>query len=119
MGAVETRDLTCLCEKPEPLPPDKPLVLCKWADKHSAQVGEVVTIFLKYTNHGGQPMTDIAVSDSLNGRLEYVAGSAQSDRPAVFTTQENEVGSVVLRWEVSGRLLPGHSGVVRFQVRIR
>jgi uncharacterized repeat protein (TIGR01451 family) len=118
LGVVETRDLSCVCEKPV-MAPDKPLVLCKWADKHAAQVGDVVTLYLRYSNHGGQPITDVAVSDSLNGRLEYVPDSAQSDRPAVFTTQENEAGSVVLRWEVSGRLLPGQSGVVRFQVRVR
>jgi uncharacterized repeat protein (TIGR01451 family) len=118
-GVMETRDLTCLCEKPEVLLPDKPLLLCKWADKHAAQVGDIVTIYLRYSNHGGQPITDVAVSDSLNGRLEYVPDSAQSDRPAVFTTQENEAGSLILRWEVSGRLLPGQSGVVRFQVKVR
>ncbi len=118
-GVAETRDLTCLCEKPVPVLPDKPLVLCKWADKHAAQIGDIVTIYLRFSNHGGQPITDIAVSDSLNGRLEYIPDTAQSDRPAVFTMQENEAGSLILRWEVSGRLLPGQSGVVRFQVKVR
>ena len=53
----------------------------------------------------GRPavFTDVAVTDSLSPRLEYVAGSAQSDRTAVFTTQDNGAGSVILRWEVSGR----------------
>ena len=40
--------------------------------------------------------------------------SAKSDRDAVFTMQENEAGSLILRWEITGRLLPGQSGVVRF-----
>lgn len=119
VGEVETRDISCVCEHPEPLAPDKPLALCKWADRHAAQVGDVVTMFLRYSNQGGRPITDVAVSDSLNGRLEYIPGSAQTDRPAVFTTQENEAGSVILRWEISGRLPPGQSGVVRFQVRVR
>jgi uncharacterized repeat protein (TIGR01451 family) len=115
---VETRDLTvCCCEAP--CPPDKPLVLIKCADRHAANVGDVVTFVLKYSNLGGRPITDVAVTDSLTTRLEYVPGSAQSDRPAVFTTQPNEAGSVILRWEISGRLLPGTSGVVRFQARIR
>jgi uncharacterized repeat protein (TIGR01451 family) len=117
-ASVETRDLTVCCNEPPRLP-DRPLYLFKWADARAAQVGEVVTFYLKYSNHGGQPITDIAVVDSLTGRLEYVAGSAKSNRAAVFTTQENEAGSVILRWEVSGRLLPGESGVVRFQARIR
>jgi uncharacterized repeat protein (TIGR01451 family) len=115
---AETRDLTvCCCETP--CPPDKPLVLIKCADRHSAQVGDVVTFMLKYSNHGGRAITDVAVTDSLTTRLEYVPGSAQSDRPAVFTVQANEAGSVILRWEVSGRLLPGSAGVVRFQARVR
>ena len=63
--------------------------------------------------------TDVAVTDSLSGRLEYVEGSAQSDRDAVFTLAQNEAGSVVLRWEVSGTLQPGQSGRVRFKVRVR
>jgi uncharacterized repeat protein (TIGR01451 family) len=114
----ETRDVTVCCNE-APLPPDKPLVLFKWADRQSAQVGDVVTLFLKYSNVGCQPITDVAVSDSLTGRLDYIPGSAQSDRDAVFTTQPNEAGSVILRWEIRGRLLPGQSGVVRFQARVR
>jgi hypothetical protein len=61
----------------------------------------------------------VAVTGSLSPRLEYVPGSAQSDRTAVFTTQDNGAGSVILRWEISGWLLPGQSGVVRFQARVR
>jgi uncharacterized repeat protein (TIGR01451 family) len=114
----ETRDVTVACNE-APLPPDKPLVLFKWADRQSAQVGDVVTLFLKYSNVGGQPITDVAVTDSLTGRLEYIPGTAQSDRDAVFTTQANEAGSVILRWEIRGRLLPNQSGVVRFQARVR
>jgi uncharacterized repeat protein (TIGR01451 family) len=99
--------------------PERPLVLCKTADKQCVQIGECVTFFLKYTNTGGQPMTGVVVSDSLTGRLEYVPGSAKSDREAVFTTQDNEAGSQILRWEIAGRLLPGTSGVVSFQARVR
>jgi uncharacterized repeat protein (TIGR01451 family) len=113
----EVRDLTVTCEAP--VPPDKPLVLHKWSDRLSAQVGDVVTFFLKYSNHGGQPITDVVVSDSLTGRLEYIPGSAKSDREAVFTNVGNEAGSVILRWEVHGRILPGQSGVVSFQARVR
>jgi uncharacterized repeat protein (TIGR01451 family) len=115
---AETRDLTVCCNE-VPCPPDKPLVLIKCADRQSAQVGDVVTFMLKYSNHGGRPITDVAVTDSLTTRLEYIPGSSQSDRPAVFTTQANEAGSLILRWEITGRLLPGSSGVVRFQARIR
>jgi uncharacterized repeat protein (TIGR01451 family) len=118
-GEVTTRDLTVCCEDAVPCPPDKPLLLVKCADRTSAQPGDVVTFFLRYSNHGGQPITEVAVSDSLSPRLEYVPGTAQSDRPAVFTTEMNEAGSLILRWEISGTLQPGQSGALRFQARVR
>jgi uncharacterized repeat protein (TIGR01451 family) len=117
-AVASTRDITVCCNE-APCPPDKPLVLIKCADRSTAQVGDVVTFSLRYSNVGGKAITDVAVHDSLSGRLEYVEGSAQSDRDAVFTIQENEAGSVVLRWEVSGTLLPGQSGRLRFKARVR
>ncbi len=114
----ETRDLNVCCNE-EPCAPDKPLVLFKWVNSCDVHVGDVVTFFLKYSNHGGKPITDVAVSDSLMGRLEYVPGSSNADRDAVFTMQENDAGSTVLRWEIGGKLLPGQSGVVSFQARVR
>jgi uncharacterized repeat protein (TIGR01451 family) len=118
-ATAETHDLTTVCCKEPPTAPEKPLVLIKWADRECAQVGDVVTFFLRYSNQGCKPITDVAVTDSLATRLEYVPGSAQSNRPAVFTTQENEAGSVILRWEITGRLLQGETGVIRFQARVR
>jgi uncharacterized repeat protein (TIGR01451 family) len=116
-AVLSTRDLTVCCG--EPIPPDRPLCLFKCADRGSAQVGDIVTFSLRYSNVGGRVITDVAVADSLSGRLEYVEGSAESDRDAVFTTQPNEAGSVILRWEISGRLLPGQSGRLRFKARVR
>ncbi len=118
-ATAETRDLTVCCEEGPIVLPDRPLVLCKWADKQAAQIGDVVTFTLRYSNQGGRPITDVAVSDSLTTRLEYVAGSAVSDRNAVFTTQANEAGSTILRWEITGTLQPGSTGIVRFQAKIR
>ncbi len=107
-----------LC-KPKAEKPACPLVLCKTVDRKEAEIGDVVTFTLKYTNPGGQPITNVVVNDSLTGRLEYVPGSAKSERNAVFTTQENGAGSQILRWEISGVLAPGQSGTVTFQARIR
>ena len=81
--------------------------------------GEVVTITIKYANTGSKAVSDLVVSDSLSGRLEYVAGSAASDRASNFTTVENEVGSVVVRWELPGSILPGQSGTVKFKAKVR
>jgi uncharacterized repeat protein (TIGR01451 family) len=118
VGTFEVRDVTsCCCEKP--VVPEKPLVLIKCADRTTGKPGDVVTFTITYSNHGGKPINDVAVSDSLSGRLEYIPDSAESDRDAVVTMQENEVGSVVLRWEIGGTLQPGQSGRLRFKARLR
>ncbi len=111
-------EITGACPKPGP-GPDRPLVLCKEADKYTARVGDIITFTLKYSNYGAQPMTDVVVSDSLTSRLEYVPGSAEADRDAVFTSRENEAGSMVLRWQINGQLLPAQSGRIKFQARVR
>jgi uncharacterized repeat protein (TIGR01451 family) len=116
--SVLTRDLMAIpSEAPRAL--ERPLVLTKDVDKHAAQPGEVVTFTLTYSNRGGLPITDVAVVDSLSPRLEYVPGTSVSDREAVFTMQQNEAGSLMLRWEIGGKLLPGESGVIRFQAKVR
>lgn len=119
VGAQDTRDVLACCKEVTPPPPDKPLYLYKWADRQSAKVGDVVTFYLKYSNVGGRTITDVSVSDSLTGRLEYIAGSARSDRDAVFTTRLNPAGSQVLTWEIRGPLLATQSGIVTFQARVR
>jgi uncharacterized repeat protein (TIGR01451 family) len=118
-ATLETVDVTAVCKQEPEVLVCKPMHLFKWADRESAQVGDVVTFYLKYSNTSGKPVEDVAVSDSLTGRLEYVAGSAKTDRNAVFTMQQNEAGSMILRWEVSGKLLPGQSGLISFQARVR
>jgi uncharacterized repeat protein (TIGR01451 family) len=118
-GFVEGQAVLGTLVKPPEERPDLPLLLHKAADKISAQVGDIVTFQLDYRNVGGKPITGIVVSDSLTGRLEYIAGSAKSDRHTTFTTEPNEAGSAVLRWAVTGALPPGQGGTVTFQARIR
>ena len=59
------------------------------------------------------------MSDSLAPRFEYVKGSTRTDRDALFTTQPNEAGSAVLRWEFTGALQPHEHGLISFEVRVR
>lgn len=113
-GAVEK-----VMTSPPPEAPEGPLRIIKWPDKKGALIGDIITFYLKYTNTGGQPISDIVVSDSLTQRFEYVQGSTKTDRDALFTIQPNEVGSSVLRWEFTGGLQPHESGVISFQVRVR
>ena len=109
-----------VCVRPEPdAPKDRPLLIIKWPDKMGALVGDTLTFFLRFTNQGGQPIGNVVVSDNLTSRFEYVPGSAKADREAIFTTQPNDVGSSVLRWEFGGALQPRESGLISFQVRVR
>jgi uncharacterized repeat protein (TIGR01451 family) len=103
----------------QPEPEDGPLHIIKWPDRFGALVGDVVTFTVKYTNTGGQPITNVVVSDSLTSRFEYVPGTAKTDREAIFTTQPNEGGSLILRWEITGTLQPRDTAIVTFQVRVR
>ncbi|MER3440386.1 MAG: hypothetical protein C4296_03290 [Gemmataceae bacterium] len=118
-AAVQTSEAVSL-DRNEPVRvPEKPLQILKWASKETAQPGDIVTFFIRYSNLGGQPIHDIAITDSLSGRLEYIPCSAASDREAIFATQTNEEGSVILRWEIRDPLPPKAHGVVRYQVRVR
>ena len=116
---VQTREIVITEDDAQEIETDKPLSLLKLSDKPSAKVGEIVTFTLRYTNLGSKPMSDIAVTDSLATRLEYVASSAVSDRDAVFTIQKNEAGSLTLHWEITGKLMPKEYGIIRFQARVR
>lgn len=94
--------------------------LQKWVEPPGPHhIGQEVTFYLRYTNAGSEPMQEVAVSDNLTARLEYVRGSAKSDREASFTITPNEAGSMILRWSFSAPLAPGQSGVVAFRARIR
>jgi uncharacterized repeat protein (TIGR01451 family) len=95
------------------------LVVEKTVDRPAAKPGEAVTFVLRYTNAGDEPMTSVAVIDSLPPRLEYVQGSARSTVDALFTAEENEVGSHTLRWEIKGAVNGKASGIMEFQARLR
>ncbi|WP_439622775.1 hypothetical protein [Gemmata sp.] len=97
-----------------------PLTVTKVIDPAGPkQVGDVVTVVIRYANTGTKAATDIVISDSLSGRLEYVPGSAQTDRPSNFSSAENEAGSLALRWELPGTLLPGQAGTIKFKAKVR
>jgi hypothetical protein len=100
-------------------PFSEPISLFKWAEPREARPGDIVTYYLRYKNHTREFVENLAVTDSLIPRLEYIVGSSRTDREMVFTVTENEVGSVTLRWELTGKLPPGGQGVISFQVRVR
>ena len=117
-NAEGTGIVTGMCAEAKPVECGK-LVIIKWPDKCEPELGDLVTLYIRYKNEGSRPITGVVVSDSLTARLEYVPNTARSDRDATFTTKPNEVDSVVLRWEITGSLPPGQTGTVAFQARVR
>ncbi len=101
-------------------PPAKPrLRVIKLASTAAARPGETVDFTIRFDNVGNQPIGNVALLDNLGPRLEYVPNSAQSSRKAHFSTEANQVGSLVLRWDFDEPLRPGEGGVVRFRCRVR
>lgn len=123
IGNVEGIAVTAAVVEPEVLtayPAACPLTVTKTVDAAGpVEAGSIVTFTIRYLNTGNKPISDIVVSDSLSGRLDYVLGSNQSDRAANFTAAENEAGSTVLRWDLPGVILPGQGGVVKFRAKVR
>jgi uncharacterized repeat protein (TIGR01451 family) len=128
VGAVKSTKVTASIQTPETLngakipsraPEDGPLLIDKWPDRLVALIGDLVTFTLRYRNTGRQPIQNIVVVDNLTPRFEYVPGTAKTDRDGTFTFQPNQAGSHLLRWEFSGELPPGESGLITFQVRVR
>jgi uncharacterized repeat protein (TIGR01451 family) len=95
------------------------LRIVKLADRSAAQPGDIVTFTIRFDNIGDREVQDVVIVDNLTARLEYVDDSGTCDRKGVLFTQENEEGSLVLRWELD-EPVPGQAGgVVTFQARIR
>jgi uncharacterized repeat protein (TIGR01451 family) len=95
------------------------LVLTKAARPLAAQPGDIIELAIYYRNIGQRPLESISIIDSLTARLEYVPGSAKSDRTAIFTAAPNEVESSELRWDVRDPLPGGEAGMVWFQAKVR
>src|SRR5262249_31609067 len=104
VGQVESVKVIGALVEPEQLtayPLLCPLTVTKSVDPPGPRApGDVVTITIRYANTGAKAVSDIVVSDSLSARLEYIPGSAVTDRGANFSAAENEVGSMVVRWEL-------------------
>jgi uncharacterized repeat protein (TIGR01451 family) len=95
------------------------LRLIKIASTKAARPGDMVDFTIRYDNFGDQTIQEMTLVDNLTTRLEYVPGTAQSSRPAEFSTEQNEGESLVLRWEFTEPLPAGKGGLVRFHCRVR
>lgn len=95
------------------------LKIIKLADKHVAKPGDVVTFTIHFDNVGERELTRVRIIDNLTPRLEFIEGSADSDRDGRLDVADNGEGSLVLTFELA-EPLPGESGgTVTFQTRVR
>jgi uncharacterized repeat protein (TIGR01451 family) len=95
------------------------LQVCKIASHNSALPGEMVDFTIRFDNVGDQKIGNVTLVDSLTTRLEYISGSEQSSMKATFSTQPNEAGSVVLKWNFVDPVPANGGGAVHFQCRVR
>lgn len=95
------------------------LKIIKLADKHVAHPGDIVTFTIHFDNVGERELTRVRIIDNLTPRLEFVEGSADSDREGRLDVADNGEGSLVLTFELA-EPLPGRTGgTVTFQTRVR
>ncbi|MCA9236738.1 MAG: hypothetical protein KDA44_14785 [Planctomycetales bacterium] len=100
--------------------PNSPrLRLIKLASTDTAKPGEEVEFTLRYDNVGDRVIGNVTIVDNLTTRLEYVDGTQKSSDKADFSTEANDGGSLLLRWEITEPLEPGQGGVLQFKTRVR
>ncbi len=95
------------------------LEIVKLADKQTARPGEIVSFRIEYENIGDRELRDVRVIDNLTPRLEYVADSGTSSRPATLDVADNGEGSVILSWSLKEPLRGKTKGAVTFKARVR
>ena len=93
--------------------------LCKVASEQMAHPGDTIQFVIRFDNVGEQPLSNLVVTDSLTGRLEYVPDTQKSTRDAQFVLTPNGAGSETLRWELRRNLEPGEGGLISFECKVR
>jgi uncharacterized repeat protein (TIGR01451 family) len=118
-ASAVTGDIRAEAEFVVDVPNHPRLQICKIASRNSALPGETVDFSIRFDNVGDQKIGNVTIIDSLTTRLEYVAGSAQSSTKAAFSTQPNEAGSTLLKWDFIDPVPANGGGAVHFQCRVR
>jgi len=105
------------------------LRICKGASHATANPGDIINFTIRFDNLGDKPIGNVVILDSLTTRLEYIDNSQASvlslaepeanAKPTKFSTEENEAGSTVLRWEIDQALEPGDRRIISFSCRVR
>ena len=101
-------------------PQGKPkMCVVKTASCKSARPGDFIDFTLRFDNIGNERIGNVTLIDNLTPRLEYVPETAQSSLDADFLAEENEGGSLMLRWEIKAPVKPGKGGIIRFRCKVR
>ena len=100
---------------------DKPghLRIVKLADKKAASTGDVITFTIRYDNLGDKPIHHVRIVDNLTPRLEFIEGSASSDREGRVDIEPNGEGSFVLTFVIEGAVDGKSGGTVTFEARVK
>ena len=95
------------------------LRVTKVASKIAARTGDIVEFTIRFDNLSARDLADVTIIDNLTRRLEYIDDSASSTIDSEFSQEENDGGSLMLRWKLSESLAPQQGGLVRFKCRVR
>lgn len=100
--------------------PNKPVLrIVKLASCGSAKPGEIVEFTLRVDNIGNREMGNVTVVDNLTTRLEYVPDSATASVAADFSTEPNDGGSEILRWEIKEPVAKRSGFILQFKAKVR
>ena len=95
------------------------LRIIKLADRKTASPGDIITFTIRYDNLGDRELHNVRIIDNLTPRLEYIEDSSVSDRGGRLDVEDNDEGTLVLKFVLDDPL-PGHTGgVITFQTRVR
>ena len=95
------------------------LVLEKSSPTSSAAPGDTITYAITYTIFGTEPIGDLVIKDvtpSYTTLVDATADTIPDNLTGVAITAPASGETGAIRWEFSGQLLPGVSGIVRFRV---
>lgn len=95
------------------------LYVDKSADKRDAVTGDIITFTIRFRNTGERPLYNVQLIDNLTPRLEFIEGTATSDRNGRLVVEDNQEGSLILKWELSEEIEGNSGGTVTFQAKVR
>jgi len=98
------------------------LVLTKSVNLATARPGDLLVYTISYTNPGGQPLSNIVISDTTPTWTVFDSATCASPGFGITgcaLTQPASGASGPVSWVLAGALAPGGSGVVSYRVRVQ